>query len=138
MTVSYSDIRLAANRRAVSRGVKPDESNDGTIRAAIWRRYKGDEWAAFDRLPVAIRRRLTEHAYDPWSVNALMLWRHYQRLHAAPERAERALLRYLDHCERLERRAFAEDYAHRHGAVLPHEAACVAVLRYAPDNGGRI
>lgn len=105
-------------------------SNDGTIRDAIWRRFAGDDWTAFDQLPAAICRRLHEHAYDAWSVNALMLWRHYRRLHPTPERAQRALLRYLDHCERLERRAFAADYARRHRGPLPHDAAGVGVLRY--------
>ncbi len=135
MTVGYSDGGLAAASRAPGRGRNTDASNDGTIRAEIWRRYEGDEWAAFDQLPVAIRRRLNEHAYEPWSVNSLMLWRHYRRLHAMPDRAERALLRYLDYCERLERRAFAEDYAQRHGAALAHEAAGASVLRYQPANG---
>lgn len=106
-------------------------TNDRTIRDVIWRRYDGDDWAAYDELPVAIRHRLAEHAYDAWSVNALILWRHYRRLHPTPERAQRGLLRYLDHCERLERRAFAQDYARRHGAPLPHEAAGIPVLRYA-------
>lgn len=105
-------------------------SNDGTIRDAIWRRYAGDDWAAFDQLPPAIRRRLAEHAYDAWSVNTLILWRHYRRLHPTAERAQRALLRYLDFCERLERRAFAEAYARQHGATLPHVAANIPVLRY--------
>lgn len=116
-------------------------SNDGTIRDEIWRRYAGDDWDAFDRLPAAIRQRLNEHAYDAWSVNALMLWRHYRRLHPTVERAQRALLRYLDHCERLERQAFAQDYARRHGSILPHDAAGIPVLRYATvpsrnDTGG--
>jgi Family of unknown function (DUF6525) len=106
------------------------QSNDRTIRDIIWRRYDGDAWSAFDQLPAAIRRRLNEHAYDPWTVNALILWRHYRRTYPTVERAERAMLRYLDYCERLERRAFAEDYARRQGAALPHEAAGVAVLRY--------
>ncbi len=106
-------------------------SNDGTVREAIWRRYEGDDWAAFDKLPAAIRGRLREHAYDAWSVNALMLWRHYRLIHPTPERAERALLRYFDHCERLERRAFSADFSRKYGAVLPHEAAQVPVLRYA-------
>jgi hypothetical protein len=105
-------------------------SNDGTIREEMWRRYPGDDWAAFDQLPPAIRRRLTEHAYDAWSVNTLMLWRRYRRLHGSAEKAQRALLRYLDFCERLERRAFAEAYAQDHGAILPHIAADVGVLRY--------
>jgi hypothetical protein len=106
-------------------------SNDGTIRDEIWRRYAGDDWAAFDQLPPAIRRRLAEHAYDAWSVNTLILWRRYRRLHGSAEKAQRALLRYLDFCERLERRAFAEAYAGAHGATLPHIAAEVPVLRYA-------
>ena len=105
-------------------------SNDVTVRPMIWQRHDGDDWAAYDRLPAAIRRRLNEHAYDAWSVNALMLWRRYRRLHPTEQRAQRALLRYLDHCERLERRAFAGDYARRHGHALPHQAARVAVLRY--------
>lgn len=109
----------------------PPASNDGTVRDAIWRRFAGDDWAAFDQLPPAVRRRLHEHAYDAWSVNALMLWRRYRRLHSTPERAQRALLRYLDHCERLERRAFAAAYARRHRLALPHDAAGVDVLRYA-------
>ena len=108
--------------------------NDGTIRHAIWRRYPGDEWAAFDQLPAAIRRRLNEHAYDAWAVNALMLWRHYRRLHRTLDRAERALLRYLDYCERLERRAFAARYVRRYGEPLPHDAARIPVLRYAALN----
>lgn len=104
-------------------------SNDRTIREAIWRRFPGDEWAAFDQLPAPIRHRLAQHAYDAWSVNALILWRHYRRIHPTAERAVRALLRYLDHCERLERRAFAATYTHRHGTALPHEAANIPVLR---------
>lgn len=105
-------------------------SNDGTIRDEIWHRYVGDDWAAFDQLPLAIRRCLAEHACDAWSVNALMLWRHYRRLHGSAERAQRALLRYLDFCERLERRAFADAYLREHGATLPHIAADVPVPRY--------
>ncbi len=110
--------------------VTAETSNDVTVRPMIWQRHDGDHWAAYDLLPAAIRRRLNEHAYDAWSVNALMLWRRYRRLHPTERRAQRALLRYLDHRERLERHAFAGDYAHRHGHVLPHEAARVAVLRY--------
>lgn len=102
-------------------------ANDVTSRDGWWRRFPGDDWACFDALPPAIRQRLHEHAYDAWSVNALKLWRHYRRLHPTAARAERGLLRYLDHCERLERRAFAE----RHGAPLPHDAAAASVLRYA-------
>ena len=45
--------------------------NDVTAREAMWRRIAGDDWASFDALPPAIRRRLHEHAYDAWSVNAL-------------------------------------------------------------------
>lgn len=113
----------------------PGVSNDGTIRDRIWRRYAGDEWGAFDQLPPVIRRRLAEHAYDAWSVNALMLWRHYRWLHGSPERAQRALMHYLDFCERLERRAFGEAYAREYGMWLPHIAADVSVLRY--DAGHR-
>jgi len=94
--------RSGAGRRA---------TNDGTVRLAIWKRYAGDEWAAFNQLPRSIRRRLQEHAYDAWAVNTLMLWRHYRQLHRTLERAERALLRYLEYCERLERQAFAEHTA---------------------------
>ena len=111
-------------------------TNDGTVRAAIWKRYAGDEWAAFDQLPQSVRRRLHEHAYDAWAVNALMLWRHYRQLHRTLDRAERALLRYLDYCERLERRAFAAHYVRRYGEPLPHEAAGIPVLRYAALSGG--
>lgn len=108
-------------------------TNDGTIREEIWRRYPGDDWAAFDELPAAIRRRLAEHAYDAWSVNTLILWRRYRRLHGSVEKAQRALLRYLDFCERLERQAFADAYAKEHGAMLPHVAANVPVLRYETE-----
>lgn len=123
-TLGPVSARPGIGRTAVS------ASNDITIRPVIWRRYPGDDWAAYDQLPAIIRRRLFEHAYDPWSVNALILWRHYRRVHPTEQRAQRALLRYLDHCERLERHAFAGDYVRRHGYVLPHEAAKVAVLRY--------
>ena len=108
------------------------KSNDGTVREAIWRRYEGDDWAAFDKLPAAIRGRLREQAYDARSVNALMLWRHYRLIHPTPERAERALLRYFDHCERLERQAFSADFSRRYGADLPHEAARVPVPAVCP------
>ena len=110
-------------------------TNDGTIRDRIWRRYAGDDWAAFDELPPAIRQRLAEHAYDAWPVNALMLWRHYRRLHGSAERGQRALLRYLDYCERLELRAFADAYALKTGTTLPHIAADVPGLRYNARRG---
>ena len=117
------------------RAMAQQATNDGTIREEIWRRYSGDDWAAFDQLPPAIRRRLAEYAYDAWSVNTLILWRRYRRLHGTAEKAERVLLRYLDFCERLERRAFAEVYARDHGATLPHIAADVPVLRYSRKEG---
>jgi hypothetical protein len=110
-------------------------TNDGTVRDLIWRRYAGDDWAAFDQLPPVIRRRLAEHAYDAWSVNALMVWRRYRRLHGSAERGQRALLRYLDFCEKLERRAFAEIYARETGTTLPHVAADLPVLRYQARRG---
>lgn len=102
----------------------PDH-NDENGRDALWRRHEGDPWAAFDSLPPAIRHRLMEHAYDPWPVNALHLWRHYKRVHGPGPRAERALLRYLDYCERLEQDAFVTCRA-----PLPHVAAKVSIQRY--------
>lgn len=113
----------AAGKRASRRKASAD--NDGTCRKTIWRRLEGDSWEAFDALPRAIRLRLTEHVYDAWSVNALALWRHYKKVHGATERAERAMIRYLDYCERLEQQAFIE----RHGA-LAHQAAGATPLRY--------
>ena len=108
-----------------SRNTPAAATNDGTCRKALWRRYEGDPWAAFDALPASIRHRLAEHVYDAWSVNALILWRHYKRVHGATPRAERAMIRYLDYCERLEQEAFTE----RHGA-LAHLDAGATTLRY--------
>lgn len=104
--------------------------NDVSPRQAMWRRLHGDDWAALEALPQAVRRRLHEHAYDPWTVNALALWRRFRRKHASSERAERSLLRYLDDCEALERGAFADAYRRTHGAALPHVAAGATVQRY--------
>ncbi len=106
-------------------------TNDHTVRECIWHRYGGDDWASFDRLPLAIRRRLAEHAYDAWSVNALILWRRFRRTRASAQQAERALLRYLGECEALERAAFAAAHLRRHGTALPHVAARATVLRHA-------
>lgn len=113
------------------------QSNERTPRAEIWKRYDGDDWAAFEQLPAAIRLRLHEHAYDAWSVNALILWRHYKRIYGATPRAERALIRYLDYCERLERGEFATRYAARYGTDLPHDAAQSSILRYCPPTDPR-
>ncbi|WP_332348161.1 MULTISPECIES: DUF6525 family protein [Asaia] len=110
---------------SASRNSPASITNDGTCRKALWRRYEGDPWAAFDALPVSIRRRLAEHVYDAWSVNALILWRHYKKVHGATPRAERAMIRYLDYCERLEQEAFTE----RHGA-LAHLDAGATPMRY--------
>jgi len=104
-------------------------SNERTIRHEIWHRFPGDEWAAFDQLPATIRQRLTRHAYEAWTVNVLMLWKRYKGIHGRTPRAERALVRYLDYCERLERAAFAARYAGRYGRPLPHIAANATVLR---------
>lgn len=106
-------------------------TNDVTPRPQLWRRYDGDDWAAFDALPPAIRRRLHEHAYDAWAVNALMLWKSFRRQCASSRRAERRLLRWLDACEAAERAAFAEEQRRLHGTALPHLAAAATVLRYA-------
>ncbi|MCQ8280022.1 DUF6525 family protein [Acetobacteraceae bacterium KSS8] len=111
--------------------ILPD-GNDATIRSQIWRRHAGDAWAAFETLPPAIRRRLSEHAYDAWTVNALALWRRFQRIHRTQARAERAMLRAIDHCERLERRAFSAAWEARWGTRFPHDAAGVSVLRSHP------
>lgn len=117
------DVKKTGRSSSVNDGAVND--NDGTCRKALWKRLEGDSWEAFDALPRSIRLRLTEHVYDAWSVNTLALWQHYKRVHGANERAERALIRYLDYCERLEQQAFAE----RHGA-LPHQAAGATPLRY--------
>lgn len=103
--------------------------NERTLRNEMWRRYAGDDWAAFDALPATIRERVATHAYDAWSVNVMMLWQHYKRLYGRNSRAERALMRYLDYCERLEREAFASRYRDVYDTVLPHDAACATILR---------
>lgn len=103
--------------------------NDRTVREAIWWRFEGDKWAAFDALPSAIRQRIQCHAYDAWSVNALILWRRFRRQTACSQRAERRLLRYLDECEALEREAFAVAYFRQHNLELPHLAAQATVMR---------
>jgi hypothetical protein len=112
-------------RTDVSR--RPD--NDVTLREEIWRRFDGDAWEAYDALPPAVRRRIYQHAYDAWSVNALILWRQFRRQTGCSKRAERRLLRNLDECEALERDAFAEAYRLQHRLPLPHVAAGVTVMR---------
>ncbi len=104
--------------------------NDVTTREGMWRRFGGDDWACFDALPPAIRERIQEHAYDAWSVNALMLWRMFRRKRGCSASAQRSLLRYLDHCEQLELIEFANVHRREHGLPLPHEAARATVLRY--------
>ncbi|EHM00838.1 hypothetical protein HMPREF9946_02446 [Acetobacteraceae bacterium AT-5844] len=103
--------------------------NDTGLRERLWQRYPGEEWAAFEALPAAIRHRLSQHSYDGWAVNALLLWRHLRRKYASSARAERRLLRHLDECEALERQAFSAEYHRRHGHPLPHLAAGASVLR---------
>ncbi|QDH16987.1 DUF6525 family protein [Swingsia samuiensis] len=105
------------------------EHNDQTLRHEIWRRYTGNEWDAFDALPASIKQRVNDHAYNAWSVNVLMLWKHYKRIYGRTVRAEKALIRYLDYCERLERKAFAEHYYQACGDAYPHDAAQATVLR---------
>lgn len=109
-------------------------SNDVTERERIWRRFTGDEWAAFDALPPALRRRMHEHAYDAWAVNALKLWR-AERRRLGSARAERRLLRWLDECETLERTAFAEAFQRKYGTALPHDAAQATILRGTGRDG---
>lgn len=103
--------------------------NDVTFRQDHWRRWPGEEWACFDALPPAVRQRLQQHAYDPWAVNALKLWRLFKRQTGSSQRAERRLLRYLDICEARERALFADAYIDQHRQPLPHVAARATVLR---------
>lgn len=114
----------------------PPPGNDGTKRNAIWREFPGDTWQAYDALPPSVRQRLQEHAYDAWTVNALILWRLFRRQTGSSARAERRLLRYLNQCEDLERAHFARLYAQRYGAALPHSGAQATVLRYATEGPG--
>lgn len=113
-------------------------SNDVTLRALFWRRLDGNSWDAFDALPPVIRRRLHEHAYDPWAVNALRLWRLIRRRTGCPRRAERRLLWHIRDCEARELATFAAAWRARHGTAYPHAAAGASVLRYAPAAGGRV
>jgi hypothetical protein len=108
----------------------PPMTNDTTERARLWHRFAGDDWAAYDALPPAVRRRLREQAYDAWSVNALVLWRIFRRQTASSARAERRLLNHLAECERIEATDFAAAHAARWGSPLPHAAAQASVLRY--------
>ena len=110
--------------------------NDVTIRPDIWRRYAGDDWAAFDALPPVIRHRLHEHAYDAWAVNALMVWRSFRRKRASSVRAVVTMLRYLDRLEIMERTAYSDRHRSRHGTPLPHVAAGVSVQRYRGTSAG--
>jgi len=107
----------------------PSHDNDLTSRPNMWRRLPGDDWAAFDALPPAIRARARQHAYDPWSVNLLKLWRLFRRQTGSGARAERRLLRYLDQLEALEREAFSATHARHYSVPLPCLAAGVGVLR---------
>lgn len=111
---------------------RPVSANDVDARSGMWRRFGGDDWAAFDALPEPVRRRMHQHSYDPWAVNTLMLWRRFRRKHASSGRAVVTLHRYLDECERLERDAFATAHRRRYGTALPHVAAGASVLRYGP------
>lgn len=104
-------------------------TNERTLRHEVWRRYDGNDWQAFDALPTSIRQRVAQHSYDAWSVNVLMLWRHYKRIYGRTLRAEKALIRYLDYCERLERDVFATRYVEQYGMPLPHLAADGTVQR---------
>jgi hypothetical protein len=125
-------LKAATAIAALTRPGEPapcQPNNDGTVREAIWRRCDGDAWEAYDALPPAVRRRIHQHAYDAWSVNALILWRQFRRQTGCSKRAERRLLRYLDECEALEREAFAEAYRLQHRLPLPHIAAGVTVMR---------
>lgn len=112
-------------------------SNDVTPREGMWRRIAGNDWAAFEALPPAVRARVREHAYDAWAVNALVLWRMFRRRTASNAHAERRLLRYLDECEALERAAFSDALRQDHGAPLRHVAARATVLRYGAERTRR-
>lgn len=103
--------------------------NDVTSRDTIWFRYGGSDWDSYDALPANIQRRMQDHAYDPWAVNTLKLWKLFRRRHASSARAERSLLNHLDRCEQMERDEFAATHRHATGAALPHVAAGVSVLR---------
>lgn len=118
------------NDAAATAGGPAGAANDVTVRPEIWRRFDGDDWAAFDALPRRVRERLHEHAYDAWSVNALMLWRSFRRKHASSARGETTLLRYLDQCESMERAEYDARHRSRYGETLPHVAAAATVLRY--------
>lgn len=104
--------------------------NDVTSRDGMWRRFEGDEWAAFDGLPPAVRRRLHEHAYDAWAVNAAIRLRQLRFKKASSSRAEMSMMRFIDECERLEREAFDAEHRARHGVPLPHVTAKATVQRY--------
>jgi hypothetical protein len=78
-----------------------------------------------------VRARLQEHAYDAWSVNALMLWKSFRRKHASSARGEITLLRYIGQCEALERQGYDAKHRKEHGTPLPHVAAGATVMRYA-------
>ncbi|WP_421989583.1 DUF6525 family protein [Roseococcus sp.] len=108
----------------------PPGDNDVTERPRIWRRFGGDDWAAFDALPPAVRQRLHEHAYDAWTVNALFLWKLFRRQTASSARGETRLLNHLKACEKLELEAFAQAYCRQCGGTLPHVAARASTLRY--------
>jgi hypothetical protein len=103
--------------------------NDVTSRERIWFRYGGDEWDSYDALPPSIRKRMQDHAYDPWAVNTLKLWRLFRRRHASSARAERSLMNHLDRCEQMEREEFDVTHRHATGTALPHVAAGASVLR---------
>ncbi|MBP0446495.1 hypothetical protein J8J14_17100 [Roseomonas sp. SSH11] len=107
----------------------PRLTNDNTARDECWFRHAGDEWASYDSLPAPIRRRMQDHAYDPWAVNMVKLWRLFRRRHASSARAERTLIHHMERLEALEREAFSSAYRRAHGAPLPHLAAGASVLR---------
>ena len=123
---------MTPGRNARQRRGATGRINDLTARDGMWHRFAGDDWAAFDALPLPVRRRLHEHAYDGWAVNALMLWRTLRRRHASTVRALNTLLRYLGECENLERAAFAASHMRSFGSALPHVAARASVLRFDP------
>lgn len=89
-----------------------------------------DDMAAFEQLPIGLRRLVREHAVSLNAGSVLAFFRSIHAQGATPHEAEVYTERKLRAVEAGEIAAFAASHRQRFGSPLPHAAAAVSIQRY--------
>lgn len=103
---------------------------DNVIAAVPRSVNSGRRWAAYERLPKAVRFALMESSYDKGAVEVLLCYQKRRRYTGSTRAAIIATIKHEERNDRAEIVDFSRLYEKKYGTKTPHVLAQATIQRY--------